>query len=161
MANKILKKKAWSVFALYIKLRDSNADGVCYCCTCGKELPFDDGDCQAGHFVAGRGGNVLFNEHIVHSQCAKCNFFNSGEQGRYALFMKRKYGYSDDDIEGLLNERGKIKKITDADLVELIKSLNSVITITLATKFNKNDNIQKRVAEKIKTFGIKKILEAE
>lgn len=161
MASKILKKKAWQMFALYIKLRDASADGSCECCTCGEVLPFDAKECHAGHFVAGRGGNVLFEGKVTHPQCQKCNMFNSGEQGRYTLFMKRKYGYTDEQIEELLNMRGVPRKWTDTELEELIRTIHEVIIGLLASKFLTNTAIADRVEKKIKTFGVKKLLEAK
>ena len=103
MAKKLLKDKAWDLFALYIKMRDANGEGLCECVTCGKTLFFYEADCQAGHFVSGRSNAVLFDEKIVHTQCYSCNCGRYGEQAKYLLFMKRKFGYTDEQIEEMLS----------------------------------------------------------
>lgn len=161
MAKKLLKKKAWDLFALYVKLRDANTDGICTCCTCGKELEFDSGDCQAGHFVSGRGGSVLFNEKVVHAQCSICNLWKGGEQGKYLLFMKKKYGLFDGDIEELLYMKNACVKFSDADMLDLIKNFYSLINMTLSVKFGNLYDIVDRVRIKLGKIGVKKMLDVD
>jgi len=158
MAKKDLKEKAWKMFALYIKLRDANVEGVCSCCTCGKRLAFDQKDCQAGHFVAGRSNAVLFNSKVVHAQCATCNIFNSGEQGKYVLFMKKRYGYSDEDIEKMLQEKKATLKLSDEDVKDMILTFFSLILVLLDSKYSKTEGIKERVENKIASFKMKGLL---
>lgn len=157
MANKTLKEKAWKIFGLYIKLRDANEYGFCTCCTCGKVLPFDSKKCHAGHFVPGRGNAVLFNDKIVHAQCSECNF-NSGEQARYMLFMKRSYGYSDNDIEVILKDKKAVLKLTDACVENVIVIYYTRVMEMLRTKYKDNGDIEQRVSKKIKSFCMKTTL---
>lgn len=110
-----LKEKAWTAFSRFIRLRDSDEYGYCVCCTCPTRLPWRE--MTAGHFVSGRGNAVLFDERVVHAQCVRCNVFNGGEYARYFLFMRRKYGLSDSQIEELLNLKHKIVKRTEHDLI--------------------------------------------
>lgn len=68
--------KARKIFQKYVRLRDSDDQGVCKCISCGKSLMWTDkgGRMQGGHYhKAELYRNVLFNEDNVHSQCAKCN----------------------------------------------------------------------------------------
>lgn len=159
MANKLLKKKAWKMFALYIKLRDANSDGKCYCCTCDAEIEFDSQECNAGHFVAGRTNDVLFDEKITHSQCARCNLFKSGNQGKYVFFMKQHYGHTDEQLKDMLFKKGKPVKYTDADMVDLIKQFYGLINSILSVKFNDNYSIINKVYDKVKTFGVTKLVQ--
>jgi hypothetical protein len=44
---------------------------------------------------------------------------NHGEQGKYALFIKKKYGYDDDTIQEVLDRKRGIKKFIPEDLYKL------------------------------------------
>ena len=124
------KKKAWKHFSEYIRLRDSDHRGICKCCTCGKEASWKGGEIHAGHFVQGRGSAVLFREDITHAQCAICNMWGNGEQAKYFLFMKRKYNYSDEYLEDLLNLKHNTIKYSAKDYDELSdKYLEKVISL--------------------------------
>ena len=74
-----LKKKAWGVFAEWIKKRDNY-----FCITCGSQ-----NDLQAGHFWHA----VLdFDEMNINTQCKKCNHFLSGNLAPYSAYLLAKYG---------------------------------------------------------------------
>ena len=154
----ILKKKAWKMFSLYIKVRDSNAQGICACCTCGKEMAFDDQDNNAGHFVAGRNLSILFDDKIVHSQCVGCNVMLSGCQGKYFLFMKAK-GYSDEDLEKMLKTHHAPKQIKDWQYITMIQAYYVLIMKIGKEKFS--DELMERVQLRIRSYGVRKILEKE
>ena len=53
-----LKKKLWTLFSKYIRLRDSDYRGICSCCTCGIKKHYKE--MQAGHFLPGRRNSILF-----------------------------------------------------------------------------------------------------
>lgn len=159
--HKKMKSKAWKMFALYILLRDCNAQGICECCTCGEKHPFWDAKMQAGHFVSGRTNSVLFNEKIVHRQCMACNGYGGlgggrGEQARYFLFMKKK-GYTDSDLEDMLNLTNKTKQFKTYDLEEIIRQYHKLIQ-----KICKEKLVPKAVEMaqlRIKQMNCKKILQ--
>lgn len=115
------KKTVWKSFARYIKVRDCSPFGNCLCCTCSKQLRWDDAQLHAGHFLAGRGNAVLFDEVIVHSQCSGCNKYGGGKPWEYEEFMRRKYGYSWDELEEIKLRRHQVKKYTMEELKELKK----------------------------------------
>lgn len=121
-ANKIspLKKKVWRLFSEFIRLRDCKATTGTFelgkCVTCGRECEFKL--LQAGHFIPGRGGMVLFDERQVHIQCYHCNVGLKGNWPEYYLFMVNKYGVS--FVEQLIHESKGIKKWTADDLRSLI-----------------------------------------
>ena len=99
---RLAKDKAWEAFSRYIRLRDSirttgTADR-CICVTCGREFPsFGKGCMHAGHWLGGRRGLNLFEEHGVHGQCAGCNLFGAGKQWIYEQFMTERYGHEEMD----------------------------------------------------------------
>lgn len=118
------KDKAWEAFSLYIRTRDclrftgNPNDGMCVTCK-GK---FPRIKLQAGHFVAGRGNAVLFNEKIVYSQCGYCNqkppMGLGGNYAAYTLFMFDE-GYTRAEIEAFLALKGTTKQYKMNDFIEV------------------------------------------
>lgn len=131
---KTLKLEAWRAFARYIKARDAQENGFCSCITCGKVMVWDSKDVHAGHFVGGRGNAVLFDEEVVSSQCVFCNLFRSGEQAKYALALKKRFGYTDEQIEELLNRRHKIVKYKPSDYARISEEYNNKADAIIALK---------------------------
>lgn len=88
-----LKERAWKEFSRYIRLRDCIATtgtteyGTCVACQ--KRYAFKE--LQAGHWIPGRTGSVLFNEDLVHAQCMRCNVWLHGNLSAYAMYMYSKY----------------------------------------------------------------------
>ena len=86
-----LKKKVWKVMSLYIRLRDSDEDDMCTCCTCGVRKPYKE--MHAGHYIPKSLGLwIMFHEENTHAQCPGCNLFKHGNLHEYALFLEEKYG---------------------------------------------------------------------
>ncbi len=76
--RKALKKRAWKVFAFWVRNRDEA------CVTCGsKDNP------QGGHFCHKRED---FNEKNIHRQCMTCNWRKKGNMRYYTIYMIEKYG---------------------------------------------------------------------
>lgn len=78
------KKKAWSVFSRYIRMKAQDADGYVKCYTCQTKKPWKDMD--AGHGIGGRSNAVLFDERLVKPQCKGCNIFGGGQ---YRIFTRK------------------------------------------------------------------------
>lgn len=89
-----LKDRAWKAFATYIRTRDSlkttGSVDQCTCITCKKTVDYKN--IQAGHFIGGRGGAVLFDEELVNGQCVRCNIMLKGNYDAYNLVMLEKLG---------------------------------------------------------------------
>ena len=77
-------------FSLYIRLRDSDDNGMIRCCSCGKMFHYKSGD--AGHYVNRKHKSLRFSEINVHGQCISCNRFSEGNITGYTLFMIEQYG---------------------------------------------------------------------
>ena len=79
------KECAWKAFAIFIKVRDclftTRTRDRGKCISCGFEFPIEKLD--AGHYISGRGGAVLFSEEGVHAQCKVCNGIKHGNQLHY------------------------------------------------------------------------------
>jgi len=133
------KTKAWDAFSLYIRTRDcirftgDPEQGMCVTC----KNPFPRTKLQAGHFVAGRGNAVLFNEQIVYSQCGYCNqkppMGLGGNYAAYTLFMFDE-GYSREEIEGFLALKGTTKQYKLHDFIEIEKEYKQkLLDLTIST----------------------------
>jgi len=114
-----LKKEAWKVFSQYIRLRDCRkttgtlSHGLCY--TCGRDYPYTR--LQAGHFLAGRGGAVLFKEDQVHAQCMPCNVWNHGDFPTYQEKMRAEFGI--EKVEEMIKLRHGTHQWKKAELIEI------------------------------------------
>ena len=88
--NKYATLDKW--FSRFIRLRDSDENGVFQCISCGKYKNF--GKMDAGHFINRRKMSVRWYEQNVNGQCSSCNRFNEGEQAGYEEGLNKKYGGS-------------------------------------------------------------------
>jgi hypothetical protein len=90
---KYQKQKTWEAFSFYIRTRDclitTGGADMGRCVSCGKSFPFNE--LQAGHYIPGRGSGILFDERCVHTQCARCNKYLSGNIVEYNRFMAMNY----------------------------------------------------------------------
>lgn len=117
------KGRAWQKFSLYIRTRDclkttGTLEGG-LCVTCNKWSPRLGYRClQAGHFVPGRTGAILFDERNCHAQCGVDNVYKHGAPHEYWLFMEKTYGREIID-ELLANRNITVKrKIWDYEAIE-------------------------------------------
>jgi hypothetical protein len=124
---KSLKKRAWTLFSKYIRLRDclkttgTTTHGVCI--TCGKTYPIES--LQAGHFIAGRCNAILFDEEMTHAQCYACNVGLHGNVLEYRRKIIEMYGEGYDEILEIKSKQ--TRKFTVIELEEFIESLNKRI----------------------------------
>jgi len=122
-----LKKKAWTLFSIYIRLRDclktTGTTEYGKCITCSQTKSFSE--LQAGHFIAGRSNAVLFDEKGVFAQCYRCNVGLHGNVLEYRRKIIEMYGPGSDEL--MEQESKKLKKFTVDELEDLIKSLKEKI----------------------------------
>lgn len=80
-----LKRKAWKLFAAYVKERDGAK-----CFSCGRLADH----IQAGHFLKAEVCNLKYryDERNVHSQCTTCNLTLKGAYPEYRRAMLKVYG---------------------------------------------------------------------
>lgn len=87
-----LKKHAWDAMSIFVRLRDSDKEGMCKCITCDTSCYFI-GDClQGGHFRSRKHLATFLHEQNVHGQCAKCNGFGNGMNYEYGVALNKLYG---------------------------------------------------------------------
>jgi hypothetical protein len=73
----------WRWFSRYIRLRDSDENGMCVCKTCGAVKSYKQMD--AGHFVSRRWKPTKYREDNVYAQCVHCNQHLSGNLALYRV----------------------------------------------------------------------------
>ena len=114
-----MKKKIWTVFSKYIRVRDCLKTTGCtswgLCITCGKRYHIKL--LQAGHFIPGRHNAVLFSEKGVNAQCYNCNINLRGNSLEYRRQIIKLYGEGFDEV--LEEESHETKKYTMDELAEL------------------------------------------
>lgn len=111
-----LKSKAWKIFSEFTRRKWANNDGFVACITCKKMFHWKA--LQAGHFIAGRGNSILFDERGTNPQCYGCNCHKHGDWPNYYDFMKDKYGES--VIEDLKRVSVIPRKFSEEELQNLI-----------------------------------------
>lgn len=122
-----LKKKAWSFFSIYIRQKDADRNGINACVTCGVKAHWKK--LQAGHMVAGRGNNILFDERGVAPQCYACNCCKHGNVLAYIEYLEKKLGRDTAwvIIEDLKFQSRIPRKFSVEELEELIIKYKSKI----------------------------------
>ena len=77
-------------FSKFIRLRDSDENGLCKCITCWRSFHWKEMD--AGHFVTRDRKATRFDERNVSAQCSLCNRHHHGEQFKHGEAIDRLYG---------------------------------------------------------------------
>ena len=88
MANLKATLDRW--FSIYIRLRDSDANGYGRCISCGKLVHWKEADC--GHFINRQHMNTRYDEQNCNLQCRSCNRFDEGNNEGYRRGLIAKYG---------------------------------------------------------------------
>jgi hypothetical protein len=83
-------------FSIFIRLRDSDDNGICRCITCGTPHFWKEMDC--GHFVKRQHQGTRFNEKNCASQCKKCNWLLQGNDAVYEKKIIELYGQQTLDL---------------------------------------------------------------
>jgi hypothetical protein len=124
-----LKKKAWTAFSRYIRLRDGlktmGSTEYGKCITCGEVVPlWTRGGMQAGHFIDGRSASILFDEDLVHGQCSRCNLYKSGNKDAYTPIMIDRYGL--ERVQEMWRQKNIIHRWTKEELNNIIQKYNEL-----------------------------------
>ena len=114
------KKTLWRWFSRYIRLRDSDEDGICTCITCGRKHKWDSGQIDAGHYIPKNTGNAIyFDEKDVNAQCKYCNKYLHGNLAKYRPAIDKKYGPGTADALEIIS-----RETVSFTEKELIKKIN-------------------------------------
>lgn len=115
-----LNKKLWRIFSKYVRISESDGNGLSTCFSCDSVQPWIDMD--AGHYIPKSISLALrFDERNVHAQCTACNRFRHGNLTQYALNLKKVYG--PDILEELDNFRRDHQNLrySKSDYLDLIE----------------------------------------
>lgn len=82
-------------YSLYVRLRDTDYEGICICATCGKREAWKK--ITLGHYVSRSHHSVRFDARNTACQCVSCNSFKGGEQFLMRKYLVKKYG--EEEIE--------------------------------------------------------------
>lgn len=83
-------KAADAAFSEWIRLRDSDDNGMVRCVTCGSPMFWRDADC--GHFMDRGKQPTRYDERNCHAQGTCCNIFRSGRQFEHGLKVDAIHG---------------------------------------------------------------------
>jgi hypothetical protein len=119
------EKTLWAVFSVYIRLRDSDENGYCKCITCGVVRKWND-HFQCGHGIPRQHWGTRYDEKNNHSQCAKCNGPEGGEQAKYKEAVNKKYGPETWDL--LLYKKQHSKKPSALELRTMYEYYKNEVT---------------------------------
>lgn len=119
----ILRGMLWTVFSMYIRLRDAGT-----CISCGRTKTFLE--LQAGHFVPVGGNDVelCFDEKNVNGECAACN---ADFDGWHLIPMRKNLvaKYGEDEVCELENRKAQKRAIKweEKEYVDRIKHYYGLI----------------------------------
>lgn len=111
------KRKAKATFQKFIRLRDSDENGFCKCCTCGRTTHYKK--MNGGHFIPTEWLSTCFIEHNCHAQCVYCNKGLQGNTDSYWVFMEKKYGR--EAVDQLIAQKHLNVKHSYSDYQEIIE----------------------------------------
>jgi hypothetical protein len=118
-----LKKELDKWFSLYIRLKDSDDNGMVKCYTSGREYYYKQ--IHAGHFISRRHLATRWCEQNVKPQSAADNLFGQGEQYKFGLQLDNEYGVG--TAEELQFKARKPYKITRVDYIEKISYYKELV----------------------------------
>lgn len=118
-----LTKELDKIFSLFIRMRDSNSEGMGRCITCDKPLHFKEG--HNGHFRSRKYMSTRWDYFNCNLQCPTCNLYNNGEEYIHGLEIDKKFG--EGTALKLFEKSKEIKKFTTDELKMLIKWYQDLI----------------------------------
>ena len=83
--------KLWKVFSIFIRLRDSDSNGIGRCFTCHRFVVWNKNG-QCGHGIPRQHMSTKYDEKNNHLQCKFCNGPEGGNQAIYKENVIKKYG---------------------------------------------------------------------
>jgi hypothetical protein len=117
-----LRKDLDKWFSLYIRLRESNDEGMAICFTCNKIDHYKR--LQNGHFQSRRHNATRWNKENCQVQCVKCNMFSQGEQYKFGMYLDAKYGEGTaEKLEILARQSCKVTRYEYEEMISYYKKL--------------------------------------
>lgn len=114
----VIRRKLDAAFSAHIRARDTNAEGLGKCITCGSFT-----ELEAGHFIPRQHAATRWLETNVHGQCPRCNRWLHGDQASYYEALVQKYGQS--VVSELMRLKRTTKKYSLTELKELLEKYSN------------------------------------
>jgi len=120
-----LTKELDRVFSLFIRMRDSNSEGMGRCITCDKILHYKEG--HNGHFRSRKYMSTRWSPTNCNLQCPTCNLYNNGEEFIHGLKIDEKFGQG--TAMEMYKRSQEIMKFSKEDLKTLIDYYKGVVEV--------------------------------
>ncbi len=78
------------IFSEFIRIRDSDNQGLIRCISCNKIVAWKESDC--GHYINRKHNSTRYDEKNCNAQCRSCNRFDEGNIQGYRQGLIKKYG---------------------------------------------------------------------
>ncbi len=105
------------VFSEFVRLRDSNDEGIGLCISCGKPVHWKKAN--NGHFVNRGHMSLRFSETNCNLQCINCNLWDEGNNEGYRRGLIKKYG--PEIIDKLYLAKSQVNKFSKFELEAMVK----------------------------------------
>lgn len=123
-------KKLDAVFSEYIRLRDSDENGIVTCPLCWTRIKRKNA--QNMHFITRGCYLYRYDEINCHAGCMRCNVFLNGNYIVYTRRMQKTYGI--ETIDEMIRNKSSLFKITTPGLMEMITYYKNKVEGLLKTK---------------------------
>ena len=115
-----LKKKAWELTSMYVRMKGADDLGYATCVTCGTAKHWKD--LQAGHFIPqARGNAIRWDLRGIWPQCYRCNINLGGNGAEYTCFMLDRFGR--EAVDDLRRVAASTRIMRRADYEEIIDDM--------------------------------------
>ena len=115
--KKSLTRKLDEIFSIFIRLRDSDSQGIGKCISCGKLIHWKKAD--NGHYIGRQHKATRWDEINCNLQCRHCNRFEEGFKVQYRIGLIQKYDLK--TVELLELKQSNTSKINQFEMECLIK----------------------------------------
>jgi hypothetical protein len=112
------------VFSKYIRLKNSDANGICGCFTCANRVRWQE--IQCGHYISRKCMFLRWDERNTAPQCSNCN---CNKNGNLAIYGQRLELASPNITEILLEESRIVHKWSREELRSMITDYSKRIKL--------------------------------
>lgn len=134
--RKSLIRKLDDIFSIFIRLRDSDHNGIGKCISCGK--PDHWKSCDNGHYIGRQHISTRWDEINCNLQCRHENRFEEGKKAEYRVGLIKKYDLK--TVESLELRQHNQSKISTFEIELMIKIYTDKVKKLEAEKLLQGNN---------------------
>lgn len=131
-ARKKAKAKADKWFSEWIRLRDADEHGMCFCVTSRKRVRKHWREMDCGHYISRAKESTRYDERNCHAQSKRANQYQGGHFLEHGLAIDRIHGPG--TREALEKKAGQLCKRTTWDYEVLAKNYKERVDLIKATE---------------------------